>query len=62
MVFAIFRFENFRVRPGIRVKPQPPIQDKLHMKKGWDYTRVSTVFHWCHIVQIYVQNQMHVSN
>ena len=44
MVFAIFRFENFRARPGTRVKPHPPFQDKFHMKKGWDYTRVSTVF------------------
>ncbi len=44
MVFAIFRFENFRARPGTRAKPHPPFQDKIHMKKGWDYTRVSTVY------------------
>ena len=42
MVFAIFRLENFRVRPGTRVKPHPPFPVKVDMKKGWDYTRVST--------------------
>ncbi len=44
MVFAIFWFENFRARPSTRVKPHTPFQNKFHMKKGWNYTRISTVY------------------
>ena len=37
------RLRKFLVGLCTRVKPHPPFQKKCHMKKGWDYTRVSTV-------------------
>ncbi len=42
-IVSYIKLGNFCVRPRTRVKPHPPLQDKFQVKKGWDYTRVSTV-------------------